>query len=230
MNSASSDITVVSSITGEKDESVENQTRGSAKWVMFAASPWVSNTWSIKKAYDRFRDSRRNSRIHKILIHQYADTKYSIWIDGNISLLVPPEELIEKYLANHDLAIFKHPNRDCIYDEAIVCAKRGLDNPETIIEQAKKYEDSFYAKHKGLCECGVIIRRHTKKVEEFNNAWWSEYCRHSVRDQISFMYAVDKVGLRINQIDEQFVIYKEDTGERYIRGGIVEIFPHKKFT
>jgi hypothetical protein len=52
-----------------------------------------------------------------------------------------------------------------------------------------------------LCECGLIIRRHTKAVAQFNDAWWSEYCRHSVRDQISFMFVAKQAGLNFAVID-----------------------------
>lgn len=198
-------ITVVTSICGSKDDLLDDQVKGNTKFVAFLDHPYSSDTWEIKKAHDTFYDPRRNSRIHKILIHQYVDTEYSIWIDGNIKLLVPPETLIEKYLKDCDLAVFKHPQRDCLYDEAKVCAVRNLDNVETIIDQVKTYEDKGFAKHKGLCECGIILRRHTPKVEQFNRIWWEEYCRHSRRDQISFPYAVDKAGLRINAIQDYFV-------------------------
>ena len=220
-------ITVVTSITGGKDGLLDKQNKGKATFRSFVDETQYGKTWEIDKAYDKFKDNRRNSRIHKMLIHQYVDTEYSIWIDGNIVLLKSPEELIKTYLKDHDIAVFKHPTRDCLYDEAIECAKKGLDDPEVIIEQVKKYEDEGYAKHKGLAECSVILRRHTPKVEAFNNAWWSEYCKHSKRDQISFMYALDKVGLRVNLINEHFINYEG----RFIRGeGILEIIPHAKQT
>lgn len=222
---ASSKITVLSSITDGKDGRLDEQVKGNAEFIMFSDVITPSDTWKVLSCYDKFKDPRRNSRIHKILPHTYCNTEYSIWIDGNIKLLVTPEELIEKYLKDHDIAVFKHPVRNCIYDEAMECAKRGLDDPENIIEQAKFYEDNGYAKNKGLCECGVIIRRHTKKVQQLNEAWWAEYSRFSRRDQISFMYAVDKVGIRVNVIPDQFI---EKDG-RYTRGGIIEIIPHKHF-
>lgn len=219
---ASSNITVLTSITGGKDHLIEGQTKGNALFIAHTDAQTTSTDWTIKPAFNRFLSPRRNSRVPKMLAHQFASTEYSIWIDGNARLLVSPETLIEKYLANHDLAVFKHPIRDCLYDEATVCAVRKLDDPETIIEQAKTYEDAGYAKHKGLCECGVIIRRHTPKVEQFNNAWWSEFCRHSVRDQISFMYAVDKVGLRINQINIPWT----EEGNRAYKADLIELVPH----
>lgn len=219
-------ITVFTSVTNGKDALIADQILGDAQFVAFTDISYTP-PWEIRKPYDKFKDDRRNSRIQKILPHQFFDTDYSIYLDGNIRLCVPPEELIAQHLKSHDLAVWKHPKRDCLYDEAIVCAKRGLDDVETVIEQAVKYEKDGYAKHKGLVECGVIIRRHTEKVEQFNNAWWSEYCRHSCRDQISFMYAVDKVGLRINIIDDPYLISED--GDKVMRRSFqTEIYPHKK--
>lgn len=203
-----------------------------AKFVAYLGAPALSPTWDVKPAYDRFVDPRRNSRIQKILAHEYIDTEYSIYIDGNISLLTTPEKLVEKYLKEYDIAVFKHPNRDCVYDEAIQCAKRGLDDPEIIIEQATAYEKAGYAKHKGLCECGIILRRHTSQVAAFNNAWWAQYCRHSRRDQISFMYAVDQVGIPVNAVGDYFKVKLHKMDDRVVdigvREGEFDIIPHKK--
>lgn len=230
-------ITVYTVITGGKDgmrEMPEIREKSEAKFVAFLSNEMSSVTWNTRPAYDRFVDPRRNSRIQKILAHQYIDTEYSIYIDGNITLLTTPEELVKKYLGDYDIAVFTHPNRDCIYAEAIQCAKRGLDNAETIIEQAKMYEDSGYAKHKGLCECGIILRRHTPQVAALNNAWWSEFCRHSKRDQISFMYAVDRVGIPVNMVNIPFMasnrVIDGQLCQIGIRDGDFEIIPHKKWS
>ena len=223
---ALSNITVLTSITGEKDHLIDEQIKGNADFLAFLDNTQWSNTWRIEKAYDKFKDDRRNSRIHKILSHQYTGSEYSIWIDGNIRLLKTPEELVEKYLKDHDIAVFKHPNRDCLYDESVVCAKLNLDDPETIIEQVVMYEESGYAKNKGLCECGIILRRNTPQVQMLNDVWWSEYTRHSRRDQLSFMYAVHITGLRINAINAHF----KDVKGKYIRDDAFEIVPHQHFS
>ena len=218
-------LTVYSSIVGGKDSFVEEQVKGKATWLMFTDTPVQSTVWEVRKAYDRFKDNRRNSRVPKILSHQFIDTEYSIYIDGNISLLKPPELLVNRYLKDHDIALFKHNLRDCIYNEALKCAKAGLDDPEVIIEQVSAYEKKGYGKNKGLCECGVMLRRNSAKLREFENTWWSEYTRHSVRDQISFMYAVDSVGIRVNMIDMQWRLSPD--GLSGLRGDFVKIVPHK---
>ncbi len=215
-------ITVITSLCGKKDNLIHNQCKGEALWKAYLDEDYLSDTWDIKTAYDKFKSPRRNSRVPKLLIHKFANTEYSIWIDGNIKLLISPEELIKRYLKNHDIAVFRHPVRNCIYKEAIECAKRGLDNVETIIEQAKSYEIEGYPKEKGLGECMMILRRHTPQIESFNNAWWTEYTRFSVRDQISFMYALSKAKIECHFIDEQFRM----ENDRYLRGDILEIIPH----
>ena len=223
----SSNITVYTSITGDKDDILDGQKVHGSQQIAFVDKPVLSKEWKQSIINPVFSDPRRTSRLPKLLSHQYVKTEYSIYIDGNIRLLVDPKILIEKYLKDVDLATYKHPNRTCLYDEAKVCMAMRLDEPETIIEQAKMYEDAQYAKHKGLCECGIIFRRHTPKVEEFNNAWFSEYCRHSRRDQISFMYAVDRVGIRLNVINDFFI---EDSPSHAVKqSGEFEIVVHKKY-
>lgn len=176
----------------------------------------------FKDAYNKFTDSRRNSRIHKIMPHKYLDCDVSIYIDGNMKLLAPPELIVEKYLGKYDMALFKHGARDCIYDEAIEVAKLGLDDVETIIEQAKYYEDNGYPKHNGLLQGGVIIRRHNEKTERFNELWWADYCRFSRRDQLSLMPAIEKSGVSVNRINDKWSII----GYTAFIGGIIEMFNH----
>lgn len=178
-------------------------------------------------AYDKFKDPRRNSRIHKILPHKYIESEYSIYIDGNMKLLIPPEEVIRRYMQGYDMALFAHGVRDCIYDEAMECAKLKLDDPEIIIEQAKYYEDHEYAKHKGLLQGGFIVRRNNTRTQAFNEAWWADYCRFSRRDQLSLMPAIDKSGVIVNTIHEHWIDHYDGTAHI---GDIVEMRMHNNFS
>lgn len=218
---------VITSITGGKDTLRDDQNKGQATFTVFTDGKVKSKLWKSKPAYDRFVDKRRNSRIHKILIHKYSDADITIWIDGNKRLLMSPEELVETYLGDADMAIYSHALRDCLYDEAIVCAKLGLDDPEVIIEQAKYYEDNGWEKHKGLCEGGFIIRRNNERTRTFNEAWWADYCRFSRRDQLALMPALEKARVKVNFIKEGWVATPHGTAVR--EGGGVEISAHNNF-
>lgn len=219
-------IEIITSIVGDKDTIRDDQPIGKAKWICYTDNPNLkSKTWEIRLAYDRFKDPRRNSRIHKILIHKYSEADITIWIDGNIKLLKTPEEIIKQHLGEYDdMVQFIHGARDCIYDESITVAKLKLDDPEVIIEQAKYYEDRGYGKHKGL-NCGYfIIRRNNERTHRLNEKWWSDYCRFSRRDQLSLMPAIDEIGLQINRIPEHWIIGENGSTTM---GGIAEIVNHK---
>lgn len=220
----SSRLTVYTCLTVGKDR-LRSQERGSADFVAFTDEPEVPEPWERRPAYDRFTDPRRNSRIQKIMPHLYLDCDYSVYLDANVSLLVPPEALVAEHLADHDVAVYRHPTRDCLYQEALECAKRGLDDPEVIIEQARAYEVSGWAKNRGLAECGVIIRRHTTRVERFNEAWWAHFSRYSRRDQLSFMVAAERSGVRVKLIDDYFVPTTADAMVK--QSGQVDIVAHQ---
>lgn len=157
-----------------------------AGWV-FIEDVWRANT------------PRRAARMRKVLSHQFLpDAKYSIWVDGNIELptSISPDTLISAYLKDADMAAFAHPNRDCTYQEAVACARLHKDDPSVLERQVLKYRRKGFPSGSGLVATGILIRRHTEQVREFNEAWWAEICRYSVRDQVSFMYAAWKTNTR----------------------------------
>lgn len=193
--------------TGQKDKPVEQN----YKIVRF------------DDAYDRFKDNRRNSRIQKILSHKYFDSEFTIYIDGNMKLLISPEEVIKRYMDGYDMALFSHGARDCIYSEAIEVAKLRMEDPEVVIEQAQYYENHEYAKHKGLLQGGFIVRRNNERTQRFNEAWWADYCRFSRRDQLSLMPAIDTSGVIVNKINEHWVDHYDGTAHI---GDILEMGSH----
>lgn len=222
-----SNIEVITSITGNKDTLREDNAWGGATYTCFTDNPDLkSEHWNIKPACDKFKDPRRNSRIHKILIHKYSDADITIWMDGNTKLIAPPEMIVDKYLGDYDMAMFKHGGRNCIYDEAIEVAKLGLDNVELIIEQAKYYEDHGFPKQRGLLSGYFIIRRNNQRTRDLNEAWWADYTRFCRRDQLSLMPAIDKSGVRVNPIPEKWVQWKDNAS----MGGVVAIYHHNNFS
>lgn len=181
----------------------DDQNSASGVFLAFVDRSWNSSVWTELPAYARFLSPRRNSRAPKILAHEFLDCRYSLWIDGRIALKTPVDRLVQEWLSDADLAVFSHPVRGCAYDEAEECATRRLDDPGLIREQSEKYRRAGQPRRAGLAENSIILRRHSATVERFNNAWWAEYCRYSVRDQISFMYAALTTGVRIRWLSPE---------------------------
>lgn len=202
MASETMDITVVTSVTGARDPLRDDHVTSGAKFIAFVDRKYETAVWTQKPACAVFTSARRNSRIHKLLIHHYVDSPYSIWIDAIIMLKAPAATVIRDVLGDADLALFAHETRSCTYDEAEVCSSRGLDNASVIGTQIERYRKAGLPRNAGLGRCSVLIRRHSPRMEAFNNCWWSEYCRHSSRDQIAFMYAVRKSGIKVRFITQ----------------------------
>ncbi len=195
-----SSIVVYTSVTNGYDNLKEQRdsAREGIKFIAFTDEPQESKTWDIQPAWKEFTDPNRNAKIHKILSHKFfPDHAYSLWMDGSVRIQFPfgVERLAEIYLSDHDMAIFKHPERNCLYQEANTCINRNLDNKDIIRQQIQRYTKEGYPPNAGLVEATIILRRHSPKMVEFNEAWWEEIKNGSKRDQISFNYVAKKVGI-----------------------------------
>lgn len=149
----------------------------------------------------RFPDigAKRASRYFKANAHlALPQCAYSLWIDASVSLVSPfgAARLAEMFLADYDICVFRHHARHSIYEEAEACKALGLDTPDIIDGQIDRYRREGLPDDTGLAELPIILRRHSKTMEAFNEAWWTEIVSGSWRDQLSFNYVAWKTGLR----------------------------------
>ena len=137
-----------------------------------------------------FKESRRAARMYKVLSHRFIEADYSIWVDNIVHLKKKPEDLLP-LLNGKDIAVMRHPTNVSIYEEAEDVKRAQLDNLEIVDSQMSYYRSQGYESIEGMAMTGLIIRKHTKKIEDLNNSWWSEICSGSSRDQLSFNYVFD---------------------------------------
>jgi len=198
-------LTVITAITNGNDELRDDFPEYDADFVAFLdedskIEAITNDLWEVRDCYDKFKESRRNAKIHKIVPHWFVDTDISIWLDGNISLNVSPQELVKLWLKEKDIAVCKHFERTCIYTEGDVVKHFRLDDPKLVDEQLGRYRQEGYPEENGMAECGVIIRRHTPEINRLSEKWWQEICMGSSRDQISFPVIARRLGIRIRTI------------------------------
>ena len=188
-------------ITGGKDTLSEDINIKGAKAVCFTDDPNLkSEKWEIRLIPSLYKDVRRDSRTVKLLPHIFfPEAEYSLYLDGNIICKVPIQRIIHEWLQDDDIAVFKHHTRDCLFQEAKECIRLGLDDTETIEKHVERYKG--FPEHKGLYQCGVILRRHTPRIKRLNEAWFAQYMTGCKRDQVSFPYVLEKEGVSINGID-----------------------------
>lgn len=130
------------------------------------------------------------------------DCDVSVWIDGSAVIRTPEfEKWCLEQLGDGDIALIKHPERDCIYDEANYCQFMAKYAGVPVMEQVGEYGKQGYPAHNGLWACGLLIRRHNEKIKKFNKLWWEHNKKYTYQDQLSFPVCAREVGLDIRTIN-----------------------------
>jgi hypothetical protein len=156
--------------------------------------------WEIRPPLWRHENPRRTARWHKTMAHRALGDglDYSLWIDATNQLQVNPWELVDRYLADgREMAVCRHPDRRCVYDELKVCIQLVMDDPAIMQQQIARYRAEGYPPRMGLYEMAVVLRAHTPKIQEFNERCWAEICAGSYRDQLCANYVAWKMKLPV---------------------------------
>jgi hypothetical protein len=145
----------------------------------------------------------RNRRI-KMLAHRQptlAAYAASLYVDGSIEIVGDLSQFIASCDARPEpIQLYRHPFRDCIYDEALACARAGHVSFFTLRDQMGRYRRAGFPEHHGLFEAGVLYRRHVPEVDAFMEAWWDEYRTGARRDQLSLPFLAWQAGLAIGDL------------------------------
>ena len=204
---------VYTSVFGDYDDIIEQKLPDGWDWKYFSEE----NSLSL------YSDNNRNAKRFKVLPHRYLqDYEYSVFIDGNMSVIGNLDELVDKYLRDVNVAFFSHKNnpldsRDCAYKEAEVIFQLGeknmkisperdilnyKDNPFVIKAQMERYRMLKYPQNNGLITGMVILRRHNENdcIQAMED-WWTEIKYNSKRDQLSFNYVAWKNNLKFNYMN-----------------------------
>jgi len=134
----------------------------------------------------------QSAKMHKTCPLLFDQHEYSIYVDSTHAPLTCPHCLVGKFLKKSDIAAFRHPRRDCLFEEIKTCIEFEKGNPADLQRQAARYRAEGVDPHAGLW-CGtVLIRRHTKAMEELGVRWYNEIEEFSTRDQPSLAYLIWK--------------------------------------
>ena len=139
----------------------------------------------------RFQCPQLAARFYKTSPHiLFPDADWTIWVDGDIFLNKSPQELVA--MCQHEIGVFRHIHRNCLYEEAKVCKLFKMDSDEAIDRATDRYRSVLgIPEDYGLAICGVLIRKNSPETIARNQTWWQEICYGSIRDQISFPTVFD---------------------------------------
>jgi len=163
----------------------------------------VSTTWDVVQFTPSFdNDPIRSQRLIKVLGHPSLD-EYDEWlyIDNTVRLTVSPNEILDQWLKDSDLAIASHSFRESTRLEFEMVQSVDLDSYERLEEQLQHYQESFAA----LLDdrplwTGIIARRPTPLVRDWADTWAKHILRYSRRDQLSVLVALQISQLDINRV------------------------------
>jgi len=159
----------------------------------------VNPTWEQRLVKPEMGNRRAARRLKVLAQEALPEADYSIWLDSNIRLRIAPKTAL-KWLGNKDIAVFKHPDRLGAFQEIAICKQWSKGNKEKLRRQGNAYLSAGMPFGWGLASTRSVIRKHTKRMQEFNNLWWEQLTKYSVRDQISFPYVCWRYGFGWSRI------------------------------
>ncbi|MGL6315422.1 glycosyltransferase domain-containing protein [Vibrio sp. WXL103] len=132
----------------------------------------------------------------------FNNYQMTIYIDANVEVKSDLVALISEVGdSQSDLALYKHPCRSSVYDEAEEIMKRGYGYFFNINKQMNRYREESFESN-ALYEANIIFRKNTKLMNETMSLWWSEFSQGVKRDQLSLTYCCFKTGLNVHCLGE----------------------------
>ena len=162
----------------------------------------VVGGWTVTPlppAAQQLASAARKARYAKTHATELVDADVVLYIDGSFRIVRDPTDWALAALGAGDFAAFRHPERDCVYDEADLCMQTVLDSPATIQAQVNGCRAAGLPRSAGLWAGGIFVARPTAAVRALCEAWWSEICLGSVREQLALGYVAWKHGWSITR-------------------------------
>lgn len=197
-------IAVYTAIAGGYDELKDHPFIPGCDFIAFSDRLTQHPAWQIRGIPDQPGvHPRMVAKWYKLMPHlALPEYDLTLWIDGSHQIANPHflEEAIFQ-LGDSEMALYRHPDRDCIYDEADLSVTLRKYQDQPIREQVEHYLSEGHPPHWGLWACGTLLRRRTGLIAALMTAWWDEINRWSYQDQISLPVVLRESGFRPRVFD-----------------------------
>ena len=163
------------------------------------------NPWEIRYPDYYDKDPTKISRYYKLNPHIiFPEYETVIWVDATLLIRKGNDfkELIQKHIESGKIiSTSKHPDRNCVYEEAKSCEKYYKDSSEKIQKQTNLFKDIGLPDDFGLAETMLLISNpNNPETIQFFNEWWQQILRFTKRDQIALPYVMYKTGKKFNNL------------------------------
>jgi hypothetical protein len=201
-------LAVYTAIAGNYDPLREHPQVDGVDWIAFTDRPDDADRtdWQWRKLVIGPGDGpRQRAKWYKINSH-VAMPEYdrTLWVDGSLQLH-DPDFIAMTLQSDAPWTLFPHPDRDCVYDEAV--ASRGLQkyNGCPIEEQVAHYRSIHHPEHWGLWCMTLMARNHRQPTTApIEQRLWDEVDRWPTNDQIALPVVFREMTYRPAEIEGDF--------------------------
>ena len=203
-------------------------------YIAFTNSDYLeSDFWDVRKV-DIWRNGRWTARKYKTSPQEFLPEYDAwLWMDHQIYFNYDVRSLFEHYLINHDLAVHKHCDRNCLYQETYEGGLKRVplrDSPESLINQVKRYEEEGYPHNAGMYENGILFRRNNDKIIKMNELWFKEVADWNTEDMQPMVYSLWKYPrIKVNAINKTFVAHNYKNKHLQLSDQFSTIPRHKRY-
>ena len=219
-------------ITGNYDTIKQPQvlTPG-ADYFLFTNNPHIkeAGVWKvvhIPLLNIRSRSENENnillSRRVKMLTHAYLPQGYdvSVYVDADMLLKESLKELLDTMVNNRLMAACRHSYCASVKEEIDDLLDKCMVDALQIENQWQRYVEWGFEDDLGISENGLLIRRHhDARVIELMELWWEEYQNGCLRDQVSLMPCIHRLG---------FMPHFQFIEENIRQNAYVDVMRHKE--
>lgn len=137
------------------------------------------------------------------LFHKYALANLvapgtrMIWRDSRVELTNDVAQTIFSELDNHDLCLFKHYERDCVYDEVLAVLDAKRSGAVQCEEFSKHLRERSFPRNAGLFETGIMGFKVTPAVVAVFRKLFGICYRYAPRDQLALPLALAGSDVRV---------------------------------
>lgn len=209
-------VVVYTSIVGGYDSLIQQPKEAGVRYVCFTDS--FSNCtagWEIRPLISpsEIKSPRLINRYHKVLCYDsFPGVSESIYIDGNVALMVPPSVFVQKLRdSRSSIAALPHNWRTTVAEEVDACTRKlsyGQAEDARLLYQMQLREG--FPDDLGLSANFLLVRNtQDKALRRSMNRWWHCISSYVERDQLSLQYSlwtegVDLLLLNKKMPDEEY--------------------------
>jgi hypothetical protein len=196
-------ITVLSAAYGSYDAPIAPAPQDTeAQWVMVTDGQVdVPAPWRAVVEPRHHLHPRMAAKIPKCLPYLYGDGDPVIWVDASAQILRPDfVSMCIDVLGDGDVAMWNHPQRNCIVPEADVSACMGKYGRQSVVDQAAAYIKGGHPRDFGLWATGCMAWRSPAWQVRAGTEWLREQTMWTYQDQLSWPVIVRRHELDVRPL------------------------------